>query len=89
MSYEGYTEYLCEKGHYWSANCYFDDGEPCAVCGGAPVWRHAVDQTNGVLSKRQDPHGATRPAKLKILRYEEYTAKRPIYEIPEKGRINP
>lgn len=46
MSYEGYTEYLCAKGHYWNADCYADAGD-CPECGGVYIWRGQVDLTNG------------------------------------------
>ena len=89
MSYEGYVEYLCEKGHRWAIDCYNDSERyrKCTVCLGAAVWRHSVDQTNGALSKREDPDGATRPAKLRVVSYETFLAKRPIFAIPKKGRI--
>lgn len=86
MSYEGYEEYLCSKGHRWAASCYADNRK-CAICNGAAVWHHSVDQTNGELSRKEDPKGATRPAKLRVIRYETFEAKRPIYAIPRKGRI--
>jgi len=49
MSYEGYEEYLCETGHYWTRDVYSktDDGEKCPYCNGKPSHWHPVDQTNG------------------------------------------
>jgi hypothetical protein len=86
VSYEGYDEYLCEKGHRWAVSCY-DDMKKCPVCCRDAVWHHAVDETNGMLDKEEDPSGCTRPAKLRVVRYETFQAKRPIYAIPKKGRI--
>lgn len=45
MSYEGYTQYLCAKGHY-NVRDSFDDEDHCSFCGGKYVWHNAVDQTN-------------------------------------------
>lgn len=50
MSYEGFTEYLCPNGHYWSYDVYFEseDRHVCKVCGAVAKWGHDVDQTNGI-----------------------------------------
>ena len=50
MSYEGYTEMLCEQGHRLCVESYNWDHEPshCPVCNGKMVFRHEVDQTNGI-----------------------------------------
>lgn len=47
MSYEGYTEYLCEDGHHWTQDAYDERPRMCADCGKRAVWYHDVDQTNG------------------------------------------
>ena len=47
MSYEGYDEYICEKGHYFGRGCYENDKPVCPLCNEAPRWWHPVDQTNG------------------------------------------
>lgn len=47
MSYEGYNEFLCAKGHYLSCDCYETDPETCHICGSKMQWWHPVDQTNG------------------------------------------
>lgn len=50
MSYEGYVEYLCKKGHYWSLNCWqadYDDlKNVCPICKKKPVRENSVDTTN-------------------------------------------
>jgi hypothetical protein len=86
MSYEGYDEYLCENGHHWVRDCSQDSGK-CSICRGGPVWCHSVDQTNGMMDKYDDPDGATRPARLRVVRHEVFEAKRPIFAIPRKGRL--
>ena len=49
MSYEGYTEYLCARGHRWTAN-YDVLSIECLDCGAPAVWSNEVDQTNGMSS---------------------------------------
>lgn len=51
MSYEGYIQALCEKGHYnqFPDRMDFDlesEGS-CQICGGKIVWVNSVDDTNG------------------------------------------
>lgn len=55
MSYEGYTEFLCEKGHYlcYDVHCYIVRTSGayscvCEHCGTELKWMHDVDQTNGL-----------------------------------------
>lgn len=47
MSYEGFQEYLCPKGHYNVRDAYSDDCEACPDCGEPITYYHPVDQTNG------------------------------------------
>ena len=53
MSYEGYSQFLCKKGHHWTKDCYELDwtdskGYPkCPVCGEPHVWENMVNLTNG------------------------------------------
>ncbi len=54
MSYEGYVEYLCANGHYRVFDCreFYDiqdiSGRKCS-CGAPFVFRHSVDETNGII----------------------------------------
>lgn len=49
MSYEGYDQFLCEEGHYWTKDVWISDPvqELCPTCGKLPVWWNPVDLTNG------------------------------------------
>ena len=82
MSYEGYSQYLCKKGHYWEEDCLYSDYEEviCPHCGGKPVWENMVDTTND----------AGNPVKLKKLSEERCpccgVVKETIYKIPKKRR---
>jgi hypothetical protein len=50
MSYEGFVQYLTDKGHYFSLDTY-DDGPEAylreTLPGETIVWKNYVDQTNG------------------------------------------
>jgi hypothetical protein len=56
MSYEGYYQVLCAKGHYHEVDVYVMpdplpwDPNPkawtCPWCGSPEIWRNSVDQTN-------------------------------------------
>lgn len=48
MSYEGYDEFLCEDGHYFTQGCWEDPTSGCPYCGKEMKYTHSVDQTNGV-----------------------------------------
>ncbi len=51
MSYEGYSQFLCKKGHYWTVDCnelmYAEDKQKCPKCGEEEVWENMVNVTNG------------------------------------------
>jgi hypothetical protein len=48
MSYEGYEQVLCEKGHLSTFGCWDEwQHNPICHCGAKLVWWNAVDETNG------------------------------------------
>jgi hypothetical protein len=52
MSYEGYSQFICKKGHYFTKDCYEIDylklrDIQCPFCSNNPVWENMVDTTNG------------------------------------------
>ena len=54
MSYEGYTQYLCKAGHYWTEDCMSEDCFTCDavfhpqhICNEPVAWLNMVDITNG------------------------------------------
>lgn len=60
MSFEGYYQVLCKKGHYTTYDCYSayaDDEWACEICGEGEAWSRIVDCTNG----------DDEPTKLKIV----------------------
>lgn len=74
MSYEGFHEFLCSAGHYFTCDCNDDHPKECPVCLGNIVVWHSVDSTNG-----QTDHPSTRRAAKSIIGQEEYTATRYLY----------
>jgi hypothetical protein len=69
-----------------------EDDERCPRCGKPDVWRHAIDQTNGI---EYDAEGnallGTVHWPLEVDRYElvvipEHVESRPIYKIPMNPR---
>ena len=51
MSYEGFSQYLCIKGHHWTEDCMSTGFElkdnKCPYCGESAVWENMVNVTNG------------------------------------------
>ena len=52
MSYEGYSQLLCKKGHHWTKDCYDMDfmeleEHKCPKCNEPAIWENMVDETNG------------------------------------------
>jgi hypothetical protein len=59
MSFEGFYEYICEKGHYKSVDVYNDSHSgSCDKCGSKWGYSHLVDQTNGY----EEDNSSTYPA---------------------------
>lgn len=50
MSFSGYYQLLCERGHYSEVDCYTRefcrDMTDCPHCSAPIVWDHLVDTTN-------------------------------------------
>ena len=56
MSYEGYSQFICKNGHYFTLDCsYADDNPECPNCFSKPIWENGVDQTNGCESTDDNP----------------------------------
>ena len=57
MSYEGYTEYICDNGHYWTVRTSDKNFEGqgrlglfCVHCGYPFAFSSEVDRTNGTIA---------------------------------------
>ncbi len=47
MSYEGYVQYICESGHYYTGPAlYGEPNESVCQCGKTAAWSNDVDDTN-------------------------------------------
>lgn len=85
MSFEGYYQRLCKKGHYDTVDVYVDDFREgvwiCSVCGENEAWRRLVDCTNG----------DDWPVKLKMIMQKKCdhcdSVLETRFEIPKVGRI--
>lgn len=86
MSYSGYTEYLCETGHYSNKDCWDEPMTKCKVCSKKIKFSRAVDTTNGVEIELE----YTYPAKREEIGFEDiwktdhyghrYSTKRVLYK---------
>lgn len=51
MSYEGYSQFLCVRGHQWELDCHSIDPRLeenfCPKCMAPAVWENMVNLTNG------------------------------------------
>lgn len=51
MSYEGYSQFFCKNGHYWTIDCnelmYMDEPQKCPTCKQPEVFENMVNITNG------------------------------------------
>lgn len=75
MSYEGYDEYLCERGHYSQTDAYDEKLETCPVCGARLAYWSSVDETNGV----EDGNELTQATEKLQFGSEVFLAERPLY----------
>ncbi len=55
MSYEGYIQYWCKNGHYWTYDCYGPTFASCPTCAGAIAVENSVDETNRHTQGRIEP----------------------------------
>lgn len=98
MSYEGFSQFLCKKGHTWNVDCleldYLELGEypKCPVCGEPYLWENIVDVTNGSWDDDGNRIDGYIELKQKIKRSgicsacgKEHVCE-VIYEIPEVQR---
>ena len=54
MSYEGFDQVLCKNGHLREFDCYdsvelFHAGDLCSTCNEVYVYRHGINETNGIV----------------------------------------
>jgi len=53
MSYEGYSQILCRKGHQSTEDAYGESETfKCPVCGEPKAWSNQVDLTNGSFDEK-------------------------------------
>lgn len=101
MSYEGYTQHLCRFGHLTEQDAmeamYIEAVENCSRCHSPFIFRHGVDQTNGIEYQEDgetpQPYCVGYPFEEDGFEDEwhidhygnKYATKIPKYKIPEKN----
>jgi hypothetical protein len=89
MSYEGYSQFLCKKGHAWAEDCNFSsEFSKCPICGEKHVWENMVDETNGTYDdegKRIDGYVDLKEKERKTCKHCKTTLE-VIYKIPKTKR---
>jgi len=92
MSYEGFSQVLCEKGHYHTINCYntpHDWDEWKCDCGAKKAHENMVNETNGesvgyiemerIVHQKCDKCNSTLEQKYKVPdNYEKILKKRAV-----------
>jgi DNA repair exonuclease SbcCD nuclease subunit len=87
MSFEGYSQLICAKGHYHRFDVYCEQSL-CPDCGSEFIWNNLVDETNGVDEDGMLPGYVD----LKPFAFEDvwhtdhhgnrYATKRYLYKVP-------
>ena len=96
MSYEGFEQFLCKNGHYYTVDAYGDKPKECYTCGAKFVWWNAVDQTNGSYEYDECGNEVQIDGYIELLleKEQEYCVcscgykhlkSAPVYKIPEVG----
>lgn len=67
MSFEGYREFICSGGHYWTRDVYDDSPKACPRCGKPVAHAHTVDETNG----HDENLPGSWPMKKRVIGYED------------------
>ena len=86
MSYEGYTQGLCQSGHHQTKDSY-ESWEPCFWCKSKITWENEVDQTNcddvGYIDL--DKHFLSVAAEFETCNLgHEHQVKQAVYRIPSE-----
>lgn len=99
MSYDGYSQFLCKNGHYWTTDSLelrwlgIKSYPKCPICGKKPVWENMVNLTNGSF----DDNGNRIDGKIELEVKQKISGvcsscgKEHIceitYKIPKKGKL--
>jgi hypothetical protein len=95
MSFEGYNQLLCKKGHYFNLDVYEDrdiEDIKCSFCGENVAWYNIVDVTNGSFDGKERIDGYINlkvKTKAKICTCSKcsnvHVVENATYKIPKKG----
>ena len=90
MSFEGYYQILCKKGHLSTLDVYddFEEKQWECRCGAKVAWVNMVDTTNGSFEDGKRIDGAV-DLKVKLVTKCDHcdTVLETTYEIPNRRRL--
>lgn len=91
MSYEGYTQFLCRKGHSFDKDVsqWEEDPKVCPKCRSKIIWMNMVDITNGSYNdkgKRIDGYVRLKVKSKKVCS-KCCSVLEVIYHIPKKDGV--
>jgi hypothetical protein len=88
MSFEGYFQLICKKGHYYTEGLWgAEEKALCYNCGSQPAWWNLVDTTNGDV----DDEGNIISGYIKLEQEKEIRCDKcnscleVTYKIPDEG----
>lgn len=88
MSYEGFEQYLCPKGHTWNMSCFDIEEAICPICKEKAIWENSVDETNGTYD--ENGNDITGYIELEVLSKEECQCcgkiKEATFKLPPLGK---
>ena len=92
MSYEGYEQHICAKGHRFDTDCghMFDHREDKCHCGAKSVFCNSVDDTNcisfGIIPESEWEKLQLTPAKQQTCNLGHvHVVEEATYRVPENG----
>ena len=96
MSYEGYEQYWCKNGHYWtidsSLTMWDERKQKCPICGEMEVFSNGVNTTNGSFDGDERIDGFIQPELISKHQAQceycnkEHICECSIYKIPQEKK---
>jgi len=86
MSFEGYYQLICKKGHYYTEGLWGPEEKAlCPVCNSRAAWWNLVNVTNGSFeeNERIDGYISLEVKSRKVCEHCNSTLER-LYKIPKK-----
>lgn len=93
MSYEGYTQHICQNGHQFNTACNYGgygEEEKCPDCESESAWSNEVDDTNGDsvgIILHFDPVLISSGKQETCNLGHSHTVIQPTYRVPAEGEL--